>query len=254
MKILILYSGGLDSLVMARYAELNFPDAEVIKLWYDIGQPYNYKERAALPNDVIVRDLPWLGANASLVQGKGESFSGDIYIPGRNLALAVNAACQFLPDRIWMGALQGEIHAGATDKNYTFLHHVNSTLNYVLSPFTKSIQVEFPLADAGFGKFESVEWALNSGVPPATILASSSCLSGELGNCGHCVVCLRRWGIFKQLGLEEDYNVDPLSVRENRQIINEMLTGDYYDGFRKREILPALTDQERQDILSEFAL
>jgi hypothetical protein len=85
-----------------------------------------------------------------------------------------------------------------------------------------------------------VKWALKSGLSKEELLATSSCLSGEPGNCGHCVVCLRRWGIFTQLGIREEYNRDPLSCEENRAIIDEMLYGNHYDESRKEEILPAL--------------
>jgi len=238
MKIVILFSGGLDSLIMKKYAEFYFPEAEVVCVFYDIGQEYLEKEMAALPDYVIRRKLDWLGGKAAAA--KEGSTSGNIYIPGRNLVLATLVACADLPDEIWMGALLGETVAHGTDKNYEFLEHANRTLNYVLSPFKTKIQVRFPLADAGFNKFTATKWALENGLPAQEIIDSSSCLSGEAGKCGHCVVCFRRFGIFTQLGLTETYNVDPLSVKENQAIIYEMLYGTYYDEHRKQEILPAL--------------
>jgi 7-cyano-7-deazaguanine synthase in queuosine biosynthesis len=240
MKIVILYSGGLDSLIMKRYAEVKHPDAEVLCVFYDIGQEYLEKEKAALPDFVIQRKLDWLGAGVS-AQSKDGSTSGGIYIPGRNLVLATLVACADLPDQIWMGALLGETVPHGTDKNWEFIERTNETLAYVLSPFHPTgPKIHFPLAEAGFNKLTATAWALTNGVSEQEVLDSSSCLSGESGKCGHCVVCFRRWGIFTQLGLHEDYNVDPLSVPENQKIIYEMLYGDYYDENRKVEILPAL--------------
>lgn len=244
MNILILYSGGLDSLIMARVAEVFYPEAKVTKVFYDIGQPYAAKEIAALPSDVIQRQLPWLSPEFTPV-GKSGSASGDIIIPGRNLLLATAAACMFLPDEIWMGALCGEMHAGSTDKNYRFLNKLNETLEYVLKPFYKGAPalVRFPLADKGFNKLRAVEWALKNGITEAQIKASSSCLSGEPGNCGRCVVCLRRWGIFRQVGIkQEQYNVDPLTTPELRELAHAMVTGTHYDEDRTSEILPALPE------------
>jgi len=241
MNILILYSGGLDSLIMKRYAEVNYPDASVTCVFYNIGQAYAHKEIAALPDYVVQRELPWLdGAGTASKEG---SASGDIYIPGRNMLLATAAACMYLPDEIWMGALQGEMHDNATDKNFAFLARMNDALGYVLSPFKKNVRVRFPLAEAEMNKLRAVEWALAHGVSETTIKASSSCLSGEDGNCGKCVVCLRRWGIFRQLGIpEEQYNVNPLYTQELHDLAHAMVEGDHYDEDRKSEILPALPE------------
>lgn len=246
MNILILYSGGLDSLIMKRYAEVNYPDATVTCVFYNIGQEYAHKEIAALPDFVIQRELPWLNVDfdgQTKTASKEGSASGNIYIPGRNMLLATAAACMYLPDQIWMGALQGETHDEATDKNGTFLAKMNDTLGYVLSPFKRNIKVRFPLADAGMNKLRAVKWAVHNGVTEQQIKISSSCLSGEDGNCGKCVVCLRRWGIFKQLGIpQEQYNVDPLNTPELRELVTAMKTGTHYDEDRKSEILPALPE------------
>ncbi len=244
MNILILYSGGLDSLIMKRFAEHYYPDAVVTSVFFDIGQPYAAKERAALPDYVIQRELPWLAHDFEGQSKEGsDSVSGNIFIPGRNLLLATAAACMYLPDEIWMGALLGETHAESTDKNYVFLDKINDTLRYVMAPFKRNIKVRFPLADAHHNKLTATRWAYEHGVTEAQIKHSSSCLSGEAGNCGKCVVCLRRWGIFRQMGFtQEQYNVDPLETRELRDMVNAMTCGDHYDEHRRSEILPALPD------------
>jgi 7-cyano-7-deazaguanine synthase in queuosine biosynthesis len=247
MKICILYSGGLDSIIMHHWAKINYPEAEILLNYYDLGQDYNFKELAVLPSEVKIRTLDWL---------EGTYFSKEntqnIMIPGRNLALATLVACQELPDKIWMGALKGEIHEEATDKNFQFKELINKTLGYVLSPYNKRPEVEFPLAEAGFGKFEATEWYLNNQGDIPTLINSSSCLSAEstsnCDNCGLCIVCLRRWGIFSQLGLTECYIHHPIEEMtvDNKAMIKEMLKGEeglpcHYDHFRRREIIPALT-------------
>jgi len=248
MKIVILYSGGLDSLIMNHYAKINFPDSEVKLCYYDIGQEYNFKEIKALPDNVLIRKLDWLNDNVECVSKENTQ---NIMIPGRNLALATLVACQELPDKIWMGALQGEIHDEATDKNYSFLDHINKTLSYVLAPYGVEPKVEFPLADAGFGKFESVKWFIENSGSIEELLKSSSCLTKEhdddCDNCGLCIVCLRRWGIFNQLGIEETYIHHPINEMNlaNKKMIKEMLKGElgydcHYDEYRRREIMPAL--------------
>jgi 7-cyano-7-deazaguanine synthase in queuosine biosynthesis len=243
LKIGISYSGGLDSFILYRYATIHYPDAEVICKYFDIGQDYAAKEIATLPEWVEVRKIEWLRHGEELA-GKEGSKSGNIIIPGRNMVLATMMASLTLADEIWMGALLGETHAGSTDKNYDFINYMNTTLSYVYSPFKEGgIEIKFPLADAGMGKFESVEWALNNGLTPDQLMATSSCLNGENGNCGRCVVCCRRWGIFGQLGFEEKYNVHPMEVPQNLDMVLEMIKGErgdecHYDEFRRREIMP----------------
>lgn len=247
-KILILYSGGLDSLIMKRFAEVNYPLAEVTCVWYDIGQEYARKEEAVLPDFVIKHKFDWLDAQTTAASKEG-SASGNIYIPGRNLVLAVAAACKYLPDEVWLGALAGETHDQATDKNYDFLKYLNRTLGYVLSPFTTSIKARFPLAGAGFNKLRAVKWATENGVSNEAILKSSSCLSGETGNCGKCIVCFRRWGIFKQLGIPaEHYNVHPLECQSNWDVIEEMMFGTHYDDERKSEVMPAVPEETKDAV------
>lgn len=257
-SVAILYSGGLDSLIMRHYADVH--SYKVRCLWYDIGQPYNEKELAALPSFVERRTLEWLtplAGNSTVspvdgIKGKGNE-TGQIYIPGRNAVLVTAAACMTLADEIWLGALLGETHKAATDKNEEFRALVSSMLEYTLKPFRQDrldpIRVNFPLAEAGFNKLTSVAWALKTGLSKGQILSTSSCLSSEPGNCGHCVVCLRRWGIFSQLGFSEEYNVPPLEQDSNLKILDEMMRFEqsYYDDHRKSEILPALTPEFIKD-------
>ncbi|MGZ4849781.1 MAG: 7-cyano-7-deazaguanine synthase [Candidatus Bathyarchaeia archaeon] len=245
MKICILYSGGLDSLIMKRYAEVYYPNAQIDLVWYNIGQEYNSKEYLALPSSAKIRTVQWLDDDTLTVEKENTQ---NIMIPGRNMALAVLAACQFLPDEIWLGALMGEVHEEATDKNWDFLFEVNNLLSYVLAPYGKNPEVKFPLAEAGMGKLESVQWFLENGGTKEQVLNSSSCLSGGVHkNCGQCIVCLRRWGIFYQLGIEEEYEKHPVwnMSEPNKKMVCEMLKGElgeecHYDEYRRREIIPAL--------------
>lgn len=257
MDICILYSGGLDSLIMKRYADVNYPEANVRCLYFDIGQDYAQKEINALPSFVEVRKVDWLAKGQDLHSKDGSS-SGSIIIPGRNAVLATLAASITLADEIWMGGLMGENHSQSTDKNETFISFFNNMVGYVYSPFKDNgIKLRFPFLDEKWGKFEAAQWAIENGVESSTMVNSSSCLSGEHGNCGKCVVCARRWGIFKQLGFNEVYNVHPLSAKDNRRMIFEMIEGElykecHYDEYRRREIIPALKMHFGTDNLNDL--
>lgn len=232
MRIVILYSGGLDSLIMSRYAELTQPNAEVIKVYFDIGQEYAHKEIAQLTSDVIVKKIEW---NPTPVAKEGNT-AGAIMIPGRNLVFAILAASMFTPDQVWLGALSGEDNAGATDKNEKFRQLTNDTLEYVLSPYCNT-KLVFPFIEADMGKLDITRWALENGIPAQTILDSSSCMDGTLQKCGKCIVCGRRWGIFRQLGISETYTTHPLQSASIREHIKAVLTddGNHYNNKRKAE-------------------
>jgi 7-cyano-7-deazaguanine synthase in queuosine biosynthesis len=248
-NITILYSGGLDSFALWHLARCEHKDANVRCLFFDIGQPYIEKEKAALPNYVEVRKVDWLSIDDN-TQGK-DNPSGSIYVPGRNLVLLTLASAITLPDELWLGALAGEVHDRASDKNYQFLDKAQTVIEYALRDFCPDIKLRFPFADRGWNKLHVVQWLLSNGVHPSAITATSSCLSGCQGNCGDCVVCLRRWGIFTQLGLSETYNIHPLESTSNRKVLREMLVGSYYDEFRKDEVLPALSKSQIDSILGK---
>ena len=244
-KITILYSGGLDSFIMKKLAETMGNEVKLVH--YDIGQPYSEKEMNAIQNsgfDVEIRKLDWLNVNDTTT-GKDGTNSGAIFIPGRNMALASMVACTDLPDEVWMGGLKGEDHAKSTDKNQTFIDKTNEQWSYVFSQYDTIPKLVFPFLKEEWGKFEAVEWAYTEGgATKEELLRTSSCLSGEPGNCGHCVVCARRKYIFKQLGFEETYNQDPLTGEDNLKMFISMLENPngegHYDKYRIREIVPGL--------------
>lgn len=266
MKILILYSGGLDSYIMYLYAKAKYPNATIKAIYYDMGHGYAAKEKETLANFVEVKKIQWMEGKTNSVAKDGSN-SGDIIIPGRNLLLATLGACQFMPDQIWLGALMGENHAGSTDKNELFVKLLNQTFDYVFSPFSVRPIIVCPFLDDKMSKLDIIRWALMNGVSNNELKATSSCLSSDMtktNKCGKCVVCLRRWGIFYQCGFEEECDVHPvLSMSDNNiKMIVEMLKGEiysdyqcHYDFYRRQEILPALSkylDKSYLDMYSYY--
>lgn len=245
-KIVILYSGGLDSYIMAHMAQRKHPEAEVVAVYYDHGQPVAQAEMALLPGFVQVRRVDWMNeANGPIAQpGRRE---GAIMIPGRNMAMAVLAACQELPDEIWLGALHGETHAKGTDKNFTFLEKMSELVNYVLGPFVhhNNIKFRFPLAEDKLDKLGAVEYALSTGLTPAELTATRSCHDPRYHACGNCIQCVKRWAVFGACGFGEEYNEHPLLSEFGRKFVREMLAcalgqDDYYGPTTYREMLPGL--------------
>lgn len=197
MKIVILYSGGLDSIIMNHYAEIKYPNAEIIKIYYKHGADSEDAEIEQLPSDVIIHNVDWLNDKIKPVSKKSDPFAGAIYIPGRNMVFSTLAACQYLPDEIWMGTLVDECNEDATDKNNIFIDKTSDALNYVLSPFLDRVKIRFPFVEEKWSKVDSVKWAVENGLSIDKLTKSVSCWHHDgVKSCGKCKQCYKRELIF----------------------------------------------------------
>lgn len=212
MNILILYSAGLDSVIMRHYAKIKYPNANVSCVYYAHGAESEEAEIAALPDFVDVKYVDWLDENNGAVAKKGDTVHGKIYIPGRNMVLFTLAACQYLPDEIWMGTLFDEDHPHATDKNVKFREDVSSLASYVLSPFLENdVKLRYPFVEEGWYKKDIVEWALSTGINKQDILDSTSCWHNDGTPCGECNHCFKRRLMLHYNDIEDtNYKVDPM--------------------------------------------
>lgn len=204
-KVVILYSGGLDSRIMLHLAQRMCYDAKCI--YYKHGADSEEKELSLLPDYVEVRTVDWLNDVKKPVAKHDDPYGGAIYIPGRNLVFATLAACQELPDEVWLGALIDEMTDQGTDKNEAFREMATETLSYVLSPFLpKGVKIRFPLADEGWTKVDAVRWALMTGMSEDQLRDTVSCWHYKDGAaCGNCKQCFKRALIFAINGFSESY-------------------------------------------------
>jgi 7-cyano-7-deazaguanine synthase in queuosine biosynthesis len=223
MKIVILYSGGLDSLIMHRYGMKRYPDAEIKCLYYRHGADSEEAEIARLPKFVEVRDVDWLNENCKPVPKRDDPFAGAIYIPGRNLVFSVLAACQELPDEIWMGTLWDEDNSQATDKNEKFRSMTSEVLSYVLKPFIGEVKVRFPFVEKIMTKERAINWALNNGVTKDEIKSTVSCWHHDGMPCGRCKQCFKRYFIFLLNDMEETCRVHPIFSRHGTELLKQYL-------------------------------
>ena len=233
-KIVILYSGGLDSYIMYHYAKVNNPDAEVIAVYYRHGQPAMQKELDRLPDFVEQKSIEWLDENNGPVAMKSKPTEGAIFIPGRNMVFTTLACCQYLPDEIWMGSVANEVTDGGTDKNQMFVDMMNVTLNYVNRDFLDNgVRFRIPFVEDNIGKIEAVQWGLENGITAEEIINTPSCYGEHETACGVCVQCLRRWAIFGLTGLKEEYLEDPVQSEMMITSLKNMMikpqTKFYYD-------------------------
>jgi 7-cyano-7-deazaguanine synthase in queuosine biosynthesis len=224
MKIVILYSGGLDSFLMYHWATKHYPDAEVKCIFYAHGQDSEQAEIAALPEFVEVRKIDWLNETLRPVAKQSDPFAGAIYIPGRNLVFSALAASQELANEVWMGTVWDEDNQQATDKNERFRSATSELLSYVLSPFVKNVVVRFPFVENKMTKESCVRWALENGIVAEQLTHTVSCWDQQTGKpCGVCKQCLKRMFVFGLNGFEEEYEVHPLSSPAQQALIIKYL-------------------------------
>lgn len=230
MKILILYSGGMDSFLLYQYAKYHYPDSEITCVYFKHGCESEASELNNLPDFVEVKTVDWLTESKPALKKHTDSFAGNIYVPGRNLAFVTLGACQYLSDEIWLGVLADEDNPGATDKNTFFRQEVEKLLNYVLSPFKSNIKVRFPFVENNWNKLRAINWALDIGIEKTKLTEQISCWYHTGKNCGECKQCYKRELVFRLLDIVDTYKSNPIDSSYGKQ-----LTKMYIDKFKSGE-------------------
>lgn len=220
-KIVILYSGGLDSFILERYAQVNYPSSVIKCIYYAHNAEAEKQEISKLPSHVEIRHLDWLNETTKPLAKSTDPIMGAAYIPGRNLVFCTLAASQELPDEIWLGTNWDEVHPRATDKNEKFRVETSKLISYVLSPFHEYVNIRFPLVENQWTKVESVQWALDNKITKEEIVNTISCWH-PVGNmpCGVCKQCFRRNLVFLINGIDAVYAADPLTSEKGRAILS----------------------------------
>ena len=207
MKISILYSGGLDSFLLYRYAKKNYPNAEISTVYFKHGSISEQKEIESLPSFVKIREVKLLDEDHYLLSKNKKVNKGSIYISGRNLVFTVLLGSLDLPDEIWLGSTWEDDYPNSTDKNEHFRQATSDLLSYVLSPFTKnSIKVRFPIVELNLSKRNLVKYALTNKLATKNeILKTVSCYNfTQQLPCGECWQCFSRALIFKLENIESE--------------------------------------------------
>lgn len=177
-KKVLLYSGGMDSWLIRQIWK---PD---ICIYIDMKSEYSEIEKARLPKDVIVAELP-------LVQF---SLPNSI-IPLRNVYLYLQACnlTQFENVEICLGALNGD---RINDKSKKFIKLLNNLLEFLYLPQQsqpgRKVRAVLPFKD--YSKRELLERYISEGGDIETAFnASFSCYHPKDGKpCFNCKACFRK--------------------------------------------------------------
>ena len=218
MKKVNLFSGGLDSFIVAK---LFAPD---VNLYIDVGESYSEKQLALLDTlpveNVITRAGPWL---QEFVSADG------VYLRHRNALFILLAA--YYGDEILVGSTVGDAYP---DKSVDFRQAMENALN--VSYGMDIYVVSSPLAN--MTKNEVVALYRKTGMPMSDLDKTSSCYHPTEHECMECGSCLRRLVAFAMSGHREDELTDHVSkvwglindgkwsgsVRENEQTIKFLVS------------------------------
>lgn len=195
-KVVVLFSGGIDSLACLQWARLKFHHAthEVVALYVNMNTCYSEKELQA--TELILEGMPLVNQEVMDLKFLGE-YEGELgHIPMRNIFLLEAAALH--GDDIIFGMLKGE---ASEDKNPAFIKLMqqlfNSQVKANLYNKGRSIHIHTPFDTST--KTRVVEWLLANEITRTQIGQTIGCLLGNC--CGECPSCFNRWIALENNGL-----------------------------------------------------
>lgn len=221
-KAVILVSGGMDSLVTAAIASLDY---ELCFLHLNYGQRTERRELKAFYNiadyygviDRLVVDIKYLAdiGGSSLTDNSIQVSPADLdykgiptsYVPFRNaniLSIATSWAEVIGARKIFIGAIE-EDSSGYPDCRKVFYEAFNKVIKLGTKPETM-IQVETPIIH--LKKFEIIHKGVEMKVP---FQLSWSCYKNDDYACGECDSCALRLKGFELAGIYDplEYSVRP---------------------------------------------
>lgn len=179
----ILYSGGLDSVMLAA----KYPNAK--RVYFDMKTRYAKEEIAQLPDDVII-DTTFNFANVE---------RNDAIIPSRNLYLVTRAADY--GHNIYMAVTSGD---SIKDKDADFFRQAQALLNHMNDSWygtEEEIYLHTPLKK--LSKSQAVKEYLDAGHSAQALIDSFSCYTPEGGKqCGQCKCCVRKFAALAANGID----------------------------------------------------
>ena len=217
----VLFSGGVDSTATA--AEIKSRGVRPLLLFVDTGCE-DIGESLFCANRISEMLGLEIAVDTGLARFMAERVVGDnLYIPYRNLLFAMVAARY--GDKIWMGGIKGDF---SPDKSPEAFALFTRTLQESCGP---NERIEF--VDSPFWDMDKVSVAKR-----LVELEGLDVLKATLGcyhptyehrHCGRCLACFRRYCLFDELGIEEDFGSDPLASPAAEAYREMFETGEWHE-------------------------
>ena len=230
-KSVLLYSGGMDSLMIDYLLK---PD---VLLNISMNSAYDARERESFPDKKII----FLDDVINL----GRYERDDAIVANRNAHLVLLAS--HYGETIWLGSVSGD---RSFDKDEIFYNHMETLLNHMWQKQhwteERRFTVSSPFKDRT--KTDLVEEYLEKGGQPQYLLDSYSCYEGEQQHCGQCKACFRKWVALENNVVE--YNRDsywkeaPWEAPWLEEVMYQIYNGNYR-GDEDSDIIDALEKTPR---------
>jgi 7-cyano-7-deazaguanine synthase len=212
-KTVLLYSGGMDSLIIDHIMR---PD---VLLNISMNSNYDKRERMSMEFDnrmVFLDD----------VLNLGQYERDDAIIPNRNAHLVLLAS--HYGETILLGSVSGD---RSFDKDEKFYMRMEDLLNHMWQEQHWTEERKFNISSPYKDKTKTQlvrEFLRNAGLVQ-TLADSYSCYEGKEKHCGVCKACFRKWVSLEnnKIVLDDYWLNDPWSAKWLDRIKDEVYNGTY---------------------------
>jgi 7-cyano-7-deazaguanine synthase len=204
----LLFSGGLDSLVAFHY--LGRP----LCVHVNLHGPYSNKEWDTVLKLKKILNLDLEAVDLGFDKQPFSKLSEDAFIPARNLLLATVGS--WYGSKVCIGGIKGD---NVEDNN----PEAHKQMSGILSAQSrKTIEVFSPFWE--MTKADIVAWYLEHVGDEELLHLSTSCYHPTEHQCGDCGSCFRKWVALKANGIEPRYL---LSSRISETYLHRVRNGHY---------------------------
>ena len=236
-KSVLLYSGGMDSLI------INYLMKPDVLLNISMNSAYDARERESFP------DGEYVFLDNVIDLGRYER--DDAIIPNRNAHLVLLAS--HYGETIWLGSVSGD---RSFDKDELFYSHMETLLNHMWQSQHWTEERRFTISSPfkDITKTRLVQEYLYSGGKSESLLKSYSCYEGEELHCGHCKACFRKWVALENNGLitgAEYWQKVPWEAPWLEEVLLQIFNGGYR-GLEDTDIIDALEKTPKFLLLDQY--
>lgn len=241
-KLAIMWSGGMDGTIAYFYAtkELGIDPEDIVMIHVDYGHEYEWKEVKAIRRvyelGLIESALYYVPAKIVNIAFGNVPTPDKQVVPGRNLMLAYIGSV--FADRVWILALDGEMHREMPDKNHTFFSLASGVLSYVMD---RDIIVETPFEN--MSKSDIAKWCVEKcgkELAQKILDMTVTCYDKDSWACGKCSTCFKRWVAYANAGLDWEHYFEFPPFRSDaakkliKNYVRAEMEGDYSHYSKKR--------------------
>ena len=242
-KSVLLYSGGMDSLIIDHLLK---PD---ILLNISMNSAYDERERESFPESVYEegKEIIFLNDVINLRQYERD----DAIIPNRNAHLVLLAS--HYGETIWLGSVYGD---RSFDKDQAFYDYMALLLDHMWAEQHWTEERNFKISSPFKNKTKTqlvLEFLEMDGTEE-DLLRSYSCYEGDEKHCGHCKACFRKWVALENNAIitsDGYFKENPWDAPWLDEVLLQIFNGGYR-GREDQDIVDALDKTPKHTLLDHY--